>query len=188
MIATHEINPVTKRTYPTVQTYEELRLRVAEGQFNGSGLEQAIAALERRISPAYPHGPVKTITHPLHGSEEPLTTTAKTAIPPAAAGALAAEQKDQSSLEEPLLGRKVLGAAGEAVTGAGEAAGSAVTGAAGSLASSVANLFVEAFGQEFTKAALYVLLAGGGAILVITGASRAAGVHPARAAAKAVRP
>ena len=148
MIATHEINPVTKRTYPTVQTYEELRLRVAEGQFNGSGLEQAIAALERRISPAYPHGPVKTITHPLHGSEEPLTTTA----------------------------------------GAGEAAGSAVTGAAGSLASSVANLFVEAFGQEFTKAALYVLLAGGGAILVITGASRAAGVHPARAAAKAVRP
>lgn len=43
----------------------------------------------------------------------------------------------------------------------------------------------EAFGQELVKGLLYVALAGGGAVLLVSGVSRAAGLHPAQAARKA---
>jgi hypothetical protein len=52
-------------------------------------------------------------------------------------------------------------------------------------AKAVVSLIGEWFGEEFGKAVLYVVLAGGGAALIIAGVSRAAGLHPVRTARKA---
>lgn len=75
----------------------------------------------------------------------------------------------------------LIGEAGEAATNEpAKLAGEGASAAAGQVVSWVQ----EAFGADLVKGLLYVLLAGGGAALIITGFSRATGTHPARTIAK----
>ncbi len=77
-------------------------------------------------------------------------------------------------------GQAALNAPAELITGAGASI-------AGEVASKVAGLFVEAFGAEFVKALLYVVLAGGGAVLLVSGLGRATGTHPGAAIKSGVK-
>jgi hypothetical protein len=74
-------------------------------------------------------------------------------------------------------GKAVLNAPGELITGG-------VSDVAGEVASGLFGDIKEAFGADFVKGLLYVVLAGGGAVLVITGISRSTGLHPAQGAKK----
>jgi hypothetical protein len=66
-----------------------------------------------------------------------------------------------------------------------EEAAKTVSALPGEIAGALIGWIKEAIGADFVKALLYVLLAGGGAALIVTGVSRAAGLHPAQAARKA---
>lgn len=57
----------------------------------------------------------------------------------------------------------------------------------GDIASKLIGLFGEWFGAAFARAALYVLLVGGGVALVVAGVSRAAGLHPVEGARKTAK-
>jgi hypothetical protein len=74
--------------------------------------------------------------------------------------------------------------AGATVSDAGSAAGNAAGDVAGEVASGLFGDVKEAVGADFVKGLLYVVLAGGGAALIISGVSRSTGLHPAQGAKK----
>jgi hypothetical protein len=124
------------------------------------------------------HGPL------FHGAAAPApaiagSTASKTA---ALTKALQTEATKEGPLGSALgdvgsAGKAVLNAPGEFLTGAGsDAAGAVVSGVFGDIK--------EAVGADFVKGLLYVVLAGGGAMLIITGISRSTGLRPAQGAKK----
>jgi hypothetical protein len=75
------------------------------------------------------------------------------------------------------------GAAAGAVGGAADAAAGAVGGVAGDAASAAVNAIWDAIAPNASKAALYVVLVGGGVFLLVAGIARATGAHPVAATA-----
>jgi hypothetical protein len=106
---------------------------------------------------------------------------------PPAPSTIAASHPTVTGTYSPIVGRNQTPAeiaeakAGGANAGIEKAAGNV----AGEVASTLFSDVEKAFGADLVKGLLYVLLAGGGAALIITGISRATGVHPAGAVKKA---
>lgn len=112
-----------------------------------------------------------------------------TKAPQVQAIAKADEEKLLKGTESEGVIGKALGAVGEAgkavENAPGEAAQAGAEAAARAAAGVVTSWVKEAVGADILKVLMYVLLAGGGAALVVAGISRAAGLHPAGAAKKA---
>lgn len=79
------------------------------------------------------------------------------------------------------------GAASGLAHKAGETADKAAAEVAEDAVKQVVTWAQEAFGADLVKGLLYVILAGGGAALLIAGISRASGTHPAAAAKRAAK-
>jgi hypothetical protein len=91
-------------------------------------------------------------------------------------------QAERETLKTDIEGGKAAGAGGTDAQSGGIANPLGPSKMALEVAGPILGWIKEALGADIVKALLYVLLAGGGAALVVTGVSRAAGLHPAQAA------
>jgi hypothetical protein len=160
-------------------------------QETGAANEQLLEEAKARIKAVQAHTAASIKAH-----ETPVYKLGMTAPPPLVAGGTASSSptfvKETKQLESEAAKGGLLSAAAGAIGSAGKTAlnapGELLTAGTSDIAGEVASgLFgdvKEAVGADFVKGLLYLVLAGGGAMLIITGFSRSTGLHPAQGAKK----